>query len=126
MGSVSRTTGQHIDRGPSGEEWRSDIDGYTVEIVNIRADSDLAPLQKGLPDDRCQCPHWGYVIAGRMTWSYADREETVEAGDAFYIPAGHTPAADAGAQFVLFSPAEQMAETEAVMARNAEQMMHGA
>ena len=22
----------------------------------------LAPLLKGLPDDRCQCPHWGFLF----------------------------------------------------------------
>jgi ethanolamine utilization protein EutQ (cupin superfamily) len=44
---------------------------------------------KGLPDDRCQCPHWGYVVNGRLTFRYADREEISEAGDVFYTPPGH-------------------------------------
>ena len=125
MGKVSKQTATaHSDEGP-GEEWRGDIEGYTVNFVRTTADADLAPLLKGLPDDRCQCPHWGYVIAGQLTWHYADHDETNEAGDAFYIPAGHTPAAAAGTEFVLFSPAEQLAETEAVIARNA-QAMQGA
>jgi quercetin dioxygenase-like cupin family protein len=45
-------------------------------------------LLKGLPDDRCQCPHWGYVFKGKMTARYADRDEVYEAGDAFYTPVG--------------------------------------
>ena len=49
------------------------------------------PLLKGLPDDRCQCPHWGYVVEGQVTFRFADREEVYEAGDAFYAPPGHVP-----------------------------------
>jgi hypothetical protein len=51
---------------------------------------------KGFPDDRCQCPHWGYVFKGKLTWRFADQEEVFEAGDAFYVPPGHTPVAAAG------------------------------
>ena len=54
-------------------------------------DIDATPLLKGLPDDRCQCPHWGYVIKGRLTFRFADHEEVFEAGDAFYLPPGHVP-----------------------------------
>ena len=32
---------------------------YTVGFETYTADADLAPLFAGLPDDRCQCPHWG-------------------------------------------------------------------
>jgi hypothetical protein len=38
---------------------------------------------KGLPDDRGQCPHWGYVIKGGMNMRFGDREEVFEAGDAW-------------------------------------------
>ena len=48
---------------------------------------------KGLPDDRCHCPHWGYVLKGRLTFRFADRDEVFEAGDAFYLPPGHVPLA---------------------------------
>src|SRR6186997_2129278 len=68
-----------------------ELEGYTVNFVTFREDIDHAPLLKGLPDDRCQCPHWGYVLKGRMTFRYADREEVFEAGDAFYAPPGHVP-----------------------------------
>src|SRR3954451_21869967 len=66
---------------------RSDqLDGYTVNFTSFAEDADATPLMKGLPDDRCQCPHWGYVISGRMTFCYGDGEEVFEAGDAFYAP----------------------------------------
>ena len=35
-----------------------DLDGYTVGFETYTADADPAPLFQGLPDDRCQCPHW--------------------------------------------------------------------
>ena len=38
--------------------------GYTVCFESHTADVDLAPLFRGLPDDRCQFPRWGYVVAG--------------------------------------------------------------
>ena len=46
--------------------------GYSVGFEKYTADADLAPLFVGLPDDRCQCPHWGYVIRGRVMFTYAD------------------------------------------------------
>ena len=52
-----------------------------------------------------------------MTVRYADREEVFEAGDAFYMSPGHTPAAEAGTEFIQFSPTDLLAETEAAIAR---------
>jgi hypothetical protein len=71
---------------------RSDqIEGYTVNFTSFAEDVDATPLMKGLPDDRCQCPHCGYVVSGKMTFRYADGEEVFESGDAFYAPPGHIP-----------------------------------
>jgi hypothetical protein len=49
---------------------------------------------------------------------YADHEEIVEAGDAFYFPPGHAPEADAGTELVQFSPADQLAAVVAEMKRS--------
>jgi hypothetical protein len=110
--------GPAIDRG-------GDLDETTVDFVTIRQSHSLAQLLQGLPGDSCQCPHWGYLFAGKITVSYADREETYEAGDAFYMPPGHVPAAEAGTEFIQFSPREQLAETVAAMMANARQAMPG-
>jgi hypothetical protein len=40
--------------------------GYSVGFETYTADADLAPLFKGLPDDRCQCPHWGRARTGDL------------------------------------------------------------
>jgi hypothetical protein len=100
-----------------------DVEGYTINFVSFREDIDATPLYKGLPDDRCQCPHWGYVLNGAVTFRYADGEETIEAGEAYYIPPGHVPVKHApGTELVMFSPAEELAVTEAAMQRNMEAM----
>ena len=95
------------------------IEGYEVSFLELREDSDMAPLLKGLPDDRCPLPHWGYVIKGKVTFTFADHSETFEAGDAFYVPPSHSPSNDAGSEWLIFSPAEQAAEVDAVIQRNA-------
>src|SRR5262245_53119833 len=102
------------------------IEGYTVNFTSFHEDVDATPLMKGLPDDRCQCPHWGYVVSGRLTFRYADHEEVFEAGDAFYTPPGHIPVKhEPGSEVVLFSPAEELKMTEAVMMKNMQAMQAG-
>ena len=96
-----------------------EIEGYSVNFTMFREDIDATPLMKGLPDDRCQCPHWGYVISGRVTFRFEDREESFEAGDAFFTPPGHVPVKhEPGSEVVMFSPAEELHKTEAVMMKN--------
>src|SRR3954465_10104335 len=103
-----------------------DLEGYTVNFVTFPQDVDATPLLKGLPDDRCQCPHWGYVIKGRMTMRFGDREEVFEAGDAWFAPPGHAPVQhEPGTEIVQFSPTEALRETEAAMMRNMQAMQAG-
>ena len=80
MPSVSKATATKVQEMPPFTEHTDDLDGYTVNFVTLRVDMDLTPLLKGLPDDRCQCPHWGYQFAGTQTYYYPDRTEVVEAG----------------------------------------------
>jgi hypothetical protein len=105
--------------GP-GTEWRAELDGYTVSMVAVSADTDLTELLKGLPNDQCPSPHWGVVTRGSMWFRHGDGEEVFGAGDAFYVPSGHTAGASEGAEFVIFSPSEVMATVEAHMASRAE------
>ena len=93
--------------------------GYSACFESHAADADLAPLFRGLPDDRCQIPRWGYVIGGRITFRFAEHEETYEAGEAYYVPPGHTPVHHAGAEIVEFSPTDGLRETIAVVMDNA-------
>ena len=92
--------------------------GYTVGFESHSADADLADLFRGLPDDRCQSPHWGYVIRGKVMFRFADHEETYETGDAYYAPPGHTPVLFAGTELVEFSPTDAIGETIGVILDN--------
>ena len=86
---------------------------------------DTAPLFKGLPDDRCQCPHWGYVLEGRMRIRYADREEVIEAGDAYYVEPGHLPLFEEDTEVIEFSPKGEYQKTMEVAERNIATMQTG-
>ena len=112
---ISKHNASHVDDFGAAEDHHEDLDGYTVNFVTIRQDHDLGPMLKALPGGNCSCPHWGYVLKGRLTVRYDDREETVEAGEAFYMSPGHAPAAEGGTEFVQFSPADQLAATTAAM-----------
>ncbi|HZQ66310.1 MAG TPA: AraC family ligand binding domain-containing protein [Gaiellaceae bacterium] len=100
------------------EERRERLDGYTVEFTTFLGDLDGAPMLKGLPDDQCQCPHWGYVFEGTLTFRFSDREERFEAGDAFYVPPGHVPEMRAGTEVVWFHPTEELEQTMAAIRAN--------
>jgi hypothetical protein len=111
MPKLSKQGASLVDDFGVAEDRHDDIDGYTVNFVTIRQSHDLAPMLAALPGGNCPCPHWGYVFKGRLTIRYRDWQETVEAGEAFYMSPGHTPAAEAGTEFVQFSRAEQLAAT---------------
>ena len=77
--------------------------------INLPAGVDFTPLFKGLPDDRCQCPHWGYVLSGSITVRYTDgTEENTCAGETYYWPGGHTGWTTEGVVFLEFSPASEL------------------
>src|SRR5690242_20970515 len=80
--------------------------GYTAAFETYTETVDAAEFFRGLPDDRCQCPHWGYVLNGRITFRFADGDEVYSAGEAYYAPPGHTPICHADTELLEFSPTE--------------------
>ena len=88
-----------------------DASGYGKmggEYFSLGAGADIAPLLKGLEGDLCQSPHWGYLLKGALTVTYADgAEEAVKGGDLFYWPPGHTVRVGEDAEVILFSPQEE-------------------
>lgn len=85
-----------------------DATGYGrmgAEYFSLAAGTDIAPLLQGLKNDLCQTPHWGYVIAGKLTVTFANgQDETVVGSDLFYWPPGHTLKAEEDTEMILFSP----------------------
>ena len=96
----------------------AELDDFTVVFEEYHLDADGAPVFKGLPDDRCQCPHWGVVVSGELRLRYADGQETFRAGDAYVARPGHVPIVTAGTEVIEFSPTDKLAETLAVLGAN--------
>ena len=96
----------------------AELADYTVGFESYPDDVDPATLFTGLPGDRCQCPHWGVVQTGQITFRWADHEEAYGAGDAYYAPPGHLPLLAAGTSLVEFSPTAELNETMAVVEAN--------
>jgi hypothetical protein len=81
------------------------FDTISAEYFTLAAGVDTTPLFQGLEGDLCQCPHWGFVLRGRLTTTdAAGARETVNANDLFYWPPGHNVKVDADAEIVMFSP----------------------
>jgi len=111
------TTPIAIDR-PEIQGRYAQLDDFVVGFESYSEDVDPAPYFRGLPDNRCQCPHWGVVQSGQITFRWADREETYGAGDAYVVAPGHRPLITAGTDLVEFSPATDLQPTMAVIAAN--------
>lgn len=83
----------------------TDYGHMAAEHFTLAKGTDLSALLEGLENDLCQSPHWGYVVSGALTVTYADgSEEADEGGDMVYWPPGHTVQADEDTDLVLFSP----------------------
>ena len=95
-----------------------ELDDWTVSFETFPTGSDPAPVFKGLPDDRCQCPHWGYVVRGELRVTYADHSEILRAGDAYYLRPGHLPVLTDGTETIEFSPTAELQKTMAVVGAN--------
>ena len=90
----------------------------TVIFDEATAPADPAPLFKGLPDDRCQCEHYGYVLDGEIVVRYADSEEVIPAGAAYYIPPGHLPLVRSSVKTVEFTRTADLDKTMETVSKN--------
>ena len=121
MPKTSRETASEKVEVPGYEGHMEKLEGgYTVAFETYLEDTDLSPFFDGLPNNQCQSPHWGYVFEGRMGFRTDSGEETFEAGDAYYVPPGHTPVFYAGAKLVEFSPTTDLDRVIEVVAKNIE------
>jgi hypothetical protein len=96
-GAVARQLGGFGEAGglgAMGGEWFS-----------LRAGTDIQPLLKGLRDDACQAPHWGYMLSGELVVTYTDgSRETCRGSDLFHWPPGHSVRVVQDSEVILFSP----------------------
>ncbi|HEX4926362.1 MAG TPA: hypothetical protein VFV74_00030 [Burkholderiales bacterium] len=99
-GAVARKVGDFGDASGLGK--------FGGEYFSLAAGTDIAPLLKGLKDDACQAPHWGYMLKGEVVVSYTDgKSDTCRESDLFYWPPGHSVRVVSDAEVILFSPHEE-------------------
>jgi len=111
----------------SGSAYSRDIEWGEMNVAfeGMPAGMDTAPLFKGLPNDSCPCPHWGYVLQGKLRIKYADHEEVISTGQAYYLAPGHNVVVEEDCEIVEFSPKGEYQKTMAVAARNMAAMEQG-
>ena len=98
-----------------------DAKGYgkiAGEYFSLGAGTDIAPLLKGLENDLCQSPHWGYLLRGRVRIKHKHGEAVLKTGDVYYLEPGHIPVFEEDTEILEFSPKEQYQRTIEVAARN--------
>lgn len=85
--------------------------GMTVGYNELPKGTDFTPLLKGLKNDSCHSPHWGYVMEGKIQIIYDDgKEEVVSAGEIYYWPKGHTAIVHEDLKILEFSPTKEFTE----------------
>lgn len=100
----------------AGAQIRSAESGdMTVTFYRLPAGADARPLLQGLPAGTCRCPHWGYVISGRLRIHTADGGHDVLAGQAFHVEPGHAPEAIEDTEMFEVSPTEPSQELVAYL-----------
>jgi ethanolamine utilization protein EutQ (cupin superfamily) len=83
----------------------------TVCFNELPKGTDFTPLLEGLENDSCHCPHWGYVLSGKLLVKYDDgTEETLSDGDVYFLPNGHTLIVEEDVKLIEFSPSEEFNE----------------
>ena len=96
-----------------------------VALENFPAGTDTHPLFRGLPDDACQCPHWGYIVKGSVRVVFRDHEETLTTGDLYYLQPGHNLIYGEDTELVEFSPRGIYQQTMEVASQNLAAMLAG-
>ena len=89
----------------------ADWGGITVAFEKAHAGQDASSMVEDLPGGRCQAPHWGYLFSGKIVVHYADRDETIEGGQAYYIEPGHNIEFLEDSDALEFTPTAELEKT---------------
>ncbi|MGI5355192.1 hypothetical protein ACQI4E_07725 [Streptomyces sp. CA-252508] len=90
----------------------------TAAFIAFPRGTDMRPALKGMPDDLCQCPHWGFLFKGRLRMHTGAGSDDYEAGQAFYWAPGHAPEALEDCEFLDISPTDKFNEVIAHVKAN--------
>ena len=117
----------HVSKAELPAMVMGEYEGRSVDAGQIRIAFESMPAHfppdespfKGLPDDRCQCDHWGYLFSGSFNVTYLDgSDEIVHAGQTYHLRPGHFVQTLEPVELIEFSPVEEHDRTMAVVARN--------
>lgn len=102
-----------VSMGPYQAQW-AQWEGYAMAFERVPGGfppgGDVA--WQGLPNDLCQCPHWGYLLKGKALLRLADGSETtINGGDLYYCPPGHKLYAIEDFENIEFNPAKEAQAT---------------
>jgi len=96
--------------GEGVEVRKTEVGDMTASFIRLAKGTDLGPALVGLDGDLCPCPHWGYMVEGRLLMRTNDGDEVYEAGEPFYWAPGHAPVALEDCYYVDFSPTQPFSE----------------
>lgn len=115
MAHGTMDTLEAVDGAPAGiDVRRADWGEQRVMFGTVKKGFDISARVAGLQDDACQLPHWGYCLKGSFRVRYTDdSDETISAGEAFYMPPGHIPEYLEECELIEFTPARQADEQRA-------------
>jgi len=120
MGKVSKGSAGEPVEAPGFVGHYGETEGYTIGFEAYSEHADMTPLFVGLPDDKCQSPHWGIVLKGKLVYHTAGGDIEVTDGEAYYVPPGHTPEIYPDTEVVEFSPTAELQQTMEVVMKNME------
>ena len=92
--------------------------GFIIAFEKWLEDLDETTMFKGLSDGRCPCPHWGFLFRGKMIVRYKDHDETIIAGEAYYLKPGHNSLITKGTESMEVSPKHKYEEAMAAIIKN--------
>jgi hypothetical protein len=117
----------HVSKAELPATVMGEYEGRSVDAGDFRIAFESMPAHfppdespfKGLPDDRCQCDHWGYLFEGSFRVTYTDApDEVVHAGEAYHLRPGHFVQTLEPVQLIELSPVDEHDRTMAAVARN--------
>jgi hypothetical protein len=75
---------------------------------SVTPPGDHTPLYEGLPGGVRPCPHYGYMLRGRLRCRYPESDwadEVAETGQVFFFPAGHVLIYEEDSEVIELNPA---------------------
>jgi hypothetical protein len=117
----------HVSRADLPATVIGEYQGHSIDAGEFRVAFESMPGHfppdesafKGLPDDRCQCDHWGYLFEGSFRVTYADGpDEVVHAREAYHLRPGHFFQSIEPVELIELSPVEEHDRTLAVITHN--------